>query len=263
MHPIGNVLPPWPLVPMPPDGGWKSLRWCEKSRNPGWAVSVWLLNWQSRVTRSSREPLDGDTAFPLPRSAVHLGSRVKPFTRVAGVSPLSCKTMNVAPSSVLWLRCFSSPFSLSLYAQPSHLWSQCSTANGTWGTLLGNRCCKGQLPLPSHPGGRRPYSAPSCLSQNIQGKSCLVLWRRSVEARNYSESRTWKQTAGGKKRQFKETKEKHDGRQQKATLNKELLDVWEQVENMRNEISKTDVQNRVENFCVSINISKLNLLSLF
>lgn len=52
-------------------------------------------------------------------------------------------------------------------------------------------------------------------------------------------------------------KEKRDGRQQKATLNKELLDVWEQVENMRSEISKTLIQNRVENFCVSINISKL------
>lgn len=58
-------------------------------------------------------------------------------------------------------------------------------------------------------------------------------------------------------------KEKHDGRQQKATLNKELLDVWEQVENMRNEISKTPVQNRFENFCISRNISKLNLLPLF
>lgn len=57
-------------------------------------------------------------------------------------------------------------------------------------------------------------------------------------------------------------KEKHEERQQKATLNKELLDVWEQVGNRRNEISKTQVQNRVENFCVSINISKLNLSSL-
>lgn len=43
-------------------------------------------------------------------------------------------------------------------------------------------------------------------------------------------------------------KEKHDGRQQKATLNKELLlKVWEQVENMRKEISKTQVKGRFEN----------------
>lgn len=43
-------------------------------------------------------------------------------------------------------------------------------------------------------------------------------------------------------------KEKHDGRQRKATSNKELLlNVWEQVESMRKEISKTQVQGRFEN----------------
>lgn len=51
-----------------------------------------------------------------------------------------------------------------------------------------------------------------------------------------------------KKRQSKQMKEKHDGRQRKATSNKELLlNVWEQVESMRKEISKTQVQGRFEN----------------
>lgn len=36
------------------------------------------------------------------------------MARVAGVSPLSCKITNVAPGAVLWPRCFSNPFSLSL-----------------------------------------------------------------------------------------------------------------------------------------------------
>lgn len=50
-------------------------------------------------------------------------------------------------------------------------------------------------------------------------------------------------------------KEKHDGRQQKATLSKELLlKVWEQVEKMRKEISKTQVEGRSENLCDRINI---------
>lgn len=121
------------------------------------------------------------------------------MARGAGVSPLSHKNHQCCTECCALILVFFKPIFTFPYAQPLQLWSQCSTAKGTWETLLGNRCCKGQLPLPSHWGSKRPSSAPSCLSQDIQGKTRLVLWRQSAEARNYSESRSWKQTAVGKK----------------------------------------------------------------
>lgn len=50
-------------------------------------------------------------------------------------------------------------------------------------------------------------------------------------------------------------KEQRDGRQRKATLNKELLlKVWEQVENVRKEMRKKQVKGRFQKLCGSINI---------